>query len=266
MFVFLDNRNFCCECQNAAVVLCTYCLLRPGRGVDPNHSWALEICYMKYNTKSWQSFFCGLCSLLLALGMFLTVCSTVQCQENMNKWLWNAVTHYHDCSVVYPDLYCWDQRSRKKTGWKQKLRVVAIMQFLEVPWNGPWAHWEGYCGSAMQHITLNFLGPPQSCENCKQHSQTRSCIYFVLSTQVDIIFMWLEHTRKQSISTQLQPWYVYQYQYFPRLTPHIYWLILSLKERGISWRVNSSCYVPCDKEISAAWQQMSHSLHLSFDW
>jgi hypothetical protein len=99
--------------------------------------------------------FCGLCSLVLGLGMFLIVFSIVQCQENMNKWLWNAVTLYHECSVVYPNLYCWDQRNIKKTWWKQKLRFVDIMQFPEVPWNCPWALWEGYCESAMQHTTLN---------------------------------------------------------------------------------------------------------------
>lgn len=162
-----------------------FCLVGMLASCSPNHFWALEICFITQSHDRGVFFFFlgGLCSLALVLGMFLIVCSAVQCQENMNKWLWNAVTIYHECSMVYPNWYCWDQRNIKKTGWKQKLRFVAIMQFLEVPWNSPWALWEGYCGSAMQDTTLNSTKLPGSTTDLWE---LQTAFTASLSTQISL--------------------------------------------------------------------------------
>ena len=73
------------------------------------------------------------------------------------------------------------------------------MYFLEVPWNGPWTLLEGYCGSEMLHTTLDSTKLPGSTTELweLQKAFTASHMYlFLLSTQVDNNFMWLQATRK----------------------------------------------------------------------
>jgi hypothetical protein len=132
------------------------------------------------------------------LGHIIRItCTGVQHQDSMNKWLQNAVPpdSCHRCSVVYPHLYWSDQRNIKnllqtsiftvtiqKTSRKQKIEVCS---YKTVP---GWILWERSWGSAVEHTALNpteFLGPPPSYNNFKQHAQPRPYIVSVLATQVD---------------------------------------------------------------------------------
>jgi len=184
---------------------------------------------MFHNTKSWPSFF--LLSLSLSFGRAELPC--VGSWHVSYRLFRSSVSGEYEqmaleCSHRLPWMFSGISKlvllrpKKHKENWmKAKLRFVAIMQFLEVPWNGPWALWEGYCGSAMQVTTLNSTKLPGSTTDLWE---LQTAFTASLSTQLDITFLWLHHTRKQSISTQLQPWYIYQYQCFPRLSPHVNWL------------------------------------------
>jgi hypothetical protein len=104
-------------------------------------------------------FFCGLCSLVLVLDIFLIVSTASGEYEQMALecsrpllWMFSGISKF---VLLRP--------KKHKENWvKAKIKVCSIIQFLEVPWNGPWALWEGYCGSAMQHTTLNSTKLPGS--------------------------------------------------------------------------------------------------------
>lgn len=164
---------------------------------------------MFHNTKSWHSFCAGsahLCWFLAHLLLFVPQYSVRRIWTNgfgMQSTCTTNVQWYIQICIAA------ETKETKKTGWKQKLRFVAIMQFLEVPWNGPWALWEGYCGSAMQHTTLNSAKLPGSTTEVweLQTAFTASPLYlfYTLHASRYQLLVVTSH-RKQSISTQLQPW------------------------------------------------------------